>query len=151
MVATLPALQALPLAAWERDGLAAALHRAGLPVDDLREPGRHFWRFETAEFEPAGFGGLEILGRDALLRSVVTLPPLRRRGIGAAIVASLETEARLRHCGALWLVTTSAAAFFERLGFATCDRAVVPEPVRATRQFAELCPDSATVMMKRLA
>ena len=87
-------LVAMPLAAWERDGLAAALQGAGLPTDDLAEPGRLFWRFETAETEPVGFGGLEILHGDALLRSIVTLPPLRKRGIGAAIVASLEEEAR---------------------------------------------------------
>ncbi len=144
-------LVAMPLAAWERDGLAAALQGAGLPIDDLSEPGRLFWRFETAETEPVGFGGLEILREDALLRSIVTLPPLRNRGIGAAIVASLEEEAQRHRCDALWLLTTSAKRFFDRLGFATCDRAVVPDAVRETRQFATLCPDSAVVMMKRLA
>lgn len=144
-------LVAMPLAAWERDGLAAALQGAGLPIDDLAEPGRLFWRFETADTAPVGFGGLEILREDALLRSVVTLPPLRHRGIGAAIVASIEEEARQHRCAALWLLTASAKSFFDRLGFAACDRAVVPDAVRNSRQFASLCPDSAIVMMKRLA
>jgi N-acetylglutamate synthase-like GNAT family acetyltransferase len=144
-------LVAMPLAAWERDGLAAALQGVGLPTDDVADPNRLFWRFETAEMQPVGFGGLEILKEDALLRSIVTLPPVRHRGIGAAIVALLEEEARRHRCDALWLLTTSAKSFFDRLGFAACDRAVVPEAVRSTRQFAALCPDSAVVMMKRLA
>jgi N-acetylglutamate synthase-like GNAT family acetyltransferase len=145
-----PHLVAMPLAAWERDGLAAALHGAGLPADDVGEPDRLFWRYETSETAPVGFGGLEILRDHALLRSVVTLPPLRHRGIGAAIVASLEEEARQHRCGAVWLLTGTAEGFFERLGFARCDRVVVPDAVRGTRQFAALCPDSAAVMMKRL-
>ena len=49
---------------------------------------------ETVEDIPVGFGGLEIHGSDALLRSLVTLPPLRQLGMGAAMVAVLETEAR---------------------------------------------------------
>jgi hypothetical protein len=43
---------ATPLAAWERDGLKAALVRAGLPADDVGEARLLFWRFETAEDIP---------------------------------------------------------------------------------------------------
>ena len=100
-------LQATPLAPFERDGLAAALGGAGLPAADVGDPQLMFWRFETYEDIPVGFGGLEIHGRDALLRSVVTLPPLRRVGMGAAIVGVLEGEARARKCGAIYLLTSS--------------------------------------------
>jgi GNAT superfamily N-acetyltransferase len=87
-------LLATPLAAWERDGLKAALLKARLPADDVGDARVLFWRFETVEDIPVGFGGLEIHGSDALLRSLVTLPPLRQIGMGAAMVATLETEAR---------------------------------------------------------
>ncbi len=53
-------------------------------------------------------------------------------------------------CRALWLLTTSAADFFADLGYAECERVNVPPPIRATLQFAALCPASATVMTKRL-
>ena len=53
-----PDLTALPLAAWERDGLQAALARSGLPTADLGEADRLFWRFETTEDVPVGFGGI---------------------------------------------------------------------------------------------
>lgn len=141
---------AFPLAPWEREGLAAALAKAGLPANDVRETDRLFWRFEHNDV-PAGFGGLEVHGKDALLRSVVTLPPMRRQGIGSAIVAALETEARIAGCRNVWLLTTSAPAFFEALGYTQRERAAVPEGIRGTQEFAALCPANATVMTKALA
>jgi N-acetylglutamate synthase-like GNAT family acetyltransferase len=143
-------LLATPLAEWERDGLKAALVRAGLPAEDIGDPRVLFWRFETCEDVPAGFGGLEIHGPDALLRSVVILPPLRQIGLGAAIVAALEAEAHARRCGTICLLTTSEADFFARLGYAPCARGDVPDAIRDCRQFATLCPPTATVMVKRL-
>ena len=81
-------LLATPLAAWERDGLKAALLKVRLPADDVGDARLLFWRFETVEDIPVGFGGLEIHGSDALLRSLVTLPPLRQIGMGAAMVGN---------------------------------------------------------------
>src|SRR5438067_448535 len=99
-------LVAIPMAPWERDGIKAALVKAKLPADDLGDARVLVWRFETIEGTPVGFGGLEIFGRDALLRSLVTLPPLRQVGMGAAMVAMLETEARALKCHAIYLLTT---------------------------------------------
>jgi amino-acid N-acetyltransferase len=146
-----PSLVALPLAVWERDGLKAALTKAGLPADDIFTPGPQFWRFTTDDDVPAGFGGIEMYGADALMRSVVTLPPLRGRGVGQGIVRALEAEAIVMKCGAVWLLTTTAREFFGKLGYAAVDRADVPGAIRATAQFSSLCPDSATVMVRRLA
>ena len=143
-------LIAMPLAAWERDGLKAALARTGLPTDDIGDPHILFWRFETYEDVPVGFGGLEIHGSDALMRSIVTLPPLRQLGMGGAIVAKLEDEARAHDCRALYLLTTSEVDFFAHLGYASCARGDVPEAIRAGAQFASLCPADATVMVKRV-
>ena len=143
-------LQMQPLAAFERDGLRAALIKAGLPVDNLGEPHVQCWRFETYNDVPVGFGALEIHGADALLRSVVTIPPVRRIGMGRAIVAALEAEAAMQKCRALYLLTTSEAGFFRRLGYVECERSKVPAAIRATAQFATLCPAAATAMVKRI-
>jgi N-acetylglutamate synthase-like GNAT family acetyltransferase len=145
-----PRLKAQPLAVWERDGLKAALAGAGLPAADVAEPDRLFWRFETTDDVPVGFGGLEIHGKHALLRSVVTLPPLRKRGIGSAIIAALESEAELRGCRNVFLLTTGSTDFFGRLGYAPCARTKAPRAIRDTQEFAALCPASASVMVKRL-
>jgi N-acetylglutamate synthase-like GNAT family acetyltransferase len=142
-------LLATPLAAWERDGLKAALVKAGLPADDVSDAQLLFWRFETAADIPAGFGGLEIHAGDALLRSVVTLPPLRRSGMGSAIVAALEIEARSLNCRSIYLVTISEADFFGRLGFAPCARSDVPDAIRRSHHFARLCCATGTVMVKQ--
>jgi amino-acid N-acetyltransferase len=143
-------LFAQPLAVWERDGLAAALTKAKLPSDDISTEGPSFWRFTTEDDVPVGFGGLEMHGRDALLRSIVILPPVRRQGAGRTIVGLLETEAALRGASAVWLLTTETAAFFEQLGYAACDRAQAPQAIRATAEFACLAPTSASMMRKSL-
>ncbi len=146
-----PHLTAFPLATWERDGLKAALRKAGLPDDDIEAPDRLFWRFETDDLTPVGFGGLEVRGEDALLRSVVTLPPVRSRGVGAGIVDILEVQAQARNCRVAWLLTTSAAEFFAEFGYRRCEREEVPPAIRETEEFKSLCPASATIMTKLLA
>jgi N-acetylglutamate synthase-like GNAT family acetyltransferase len=137
----------LPLAVWERDGLAAALAKAGLPAEDIESPGPLFWRFENDD-TPVGFGGLEIFDDQALLRSVVTLPPVRNRGIGTAIVTLLEDEARIRTCRAVWVITEKAADFFIRLGYHSCERAEAPKPIREATPFVRNA--KAAAMTKRL-
>jgi amino-acid N-acetyltransferase len=144
-------LLATPLAAWERDGLKAALVKTGLPADDVGDAQLLFWRFQTIQDVPVGFGGLEVHGSDALLRSLVTLPPLRQVGMGTAMVAILETEARALKCDAIYLLTASDTNFFTRLGYAVCARRDVPQAIRDSRQFAALCPPTAVAMVKRFA
>jgi N-acetylglutamate synthase-like GNAT family acetyltransferase len=141
-------LLATPLAAWERDGLKAALVKTGLPADDIGDPHLLFWRFESRANVPAGFGGLEIHNSDALLRLVVTLPPVRRIGMGSAIVAALEIEARALKCRSIYLVTTSQAGFFGRLGYTACSRCNVPQAIQKSPHFSRLCCASGTVMVK---
>jgi len=140
-------LLALPLAVWEREGLKSALVKAGLPADDVGDQRLLFWRFESHEDVPVGFGGLEVLGDQALLHSVVTLPPLRELGMGAAIVAALEDEARAHRCGAIYLLTQAERDFFARLGYAVCTPADVPDAVRESARFGS---ESATVMVKHI-
>lgn len=135
MNSTAPALTAIPLAAWERDALAVALSKAGLPTDDVRDKGPMFWRYHTADDIPAGFGGMEVYGDLALLRSIVVLPVVRQHGFGDAIVAALENEARTRGCSAVWLLTTTARRYFERLGYAVRAADTIPAAIKSSRQF----------------
>jgi N-acetylglutamate synthase-like GNAT family acetyltransferase len=145
-----PRLRSLPLAVWERDGLAAALAGAGLRVDDVAEPDRLFWRFEREDDTPAGFGGLEIHGHDALLRSVVILPPMRRAGVGGAIVAALEREAQMLGANAIYLLAPAAETFFASLGYRNCPPRDVPASIRASGEFLAPAAASAPVLLKRL-
>jgi amino-acid N-acetyltransferase len=63
---------------------------------------------------------------------------------------ALEVEARVRKCRAVYLLTATDGAFFARLGYEDCGRAAVPAAIRATRQFAKLCPEGAIAMTKSL-
>jgi amino-acid N-acetyltransferase len=109
----------------------------------------HFF-FHGPRVSPTGLVGFEICDSDALLRSLVVAPELRAQGIGKQLVAHAEREARACGVTALYLLTTTAEAFFLRLGYGSADRARAPQGILATREFAEICPASSAFMMKRL-
>ena len=139
------------LPAAERPALAAVLSAAGLPTQDLGEPGREFFAFRDPRGTLVGYGGIEVLGRDALLRSAITLPEMRGRAYGAALVDRMLALALRRGVRTVYLLTTTAVPFFERLGFTIIDRADAPPQIAATREFAAYCPASAVLMRQHLA
>jgi len=129
----------------ELDALRAALIDAALPVDDLAEAGRLYFRLDDGAAS-AAWAGLELHGYDALVRSVVIEVQTRGTGRGTKLVRELIHEARRLGISRLWLLTTTAAPFFARLGFEEVHRDVVPDAIRATREFRDICPASATCM-----
>ncbi|MNU30092.1 acetyltransferase [compost metagenome] len=129
--------------------LITTLEAAGLPTDDLHEPGRRFFRFENSE-GLIGFGGLEQVGPDVLIRSIVVPESRRGGGHGGAILSWLEAEAANQGAAGLYLLTTSAAAFFQRRGYSVALRSAAPPAIAASRQFSGLCLASAAFMFKDL-
>jgi N-acetylglutamate synthase-like GNAT family acetyltransferase len=97
-----------------------------------------------------GAAGLELCGKDALLRSVVVAPEWRSRGLGRELVNQVIAEGEARRLRALYLLTTTAEQYFPAFGFERTTRDGVPDGVRATAEFQTACPASATVMRKRL-
>jgi len=144
------ALQAGPLAPGDFRRLADWLEAEGLPSADLREPGVRLFAFGDGG-AAIGYAGLEVYGTDALLRSVVVDPARRSVGLGRAIVETTLAEARRLGATRAFLLTNTAKAYFERLGFVAIDRASAPETILSTRQAAGLCPSSAPLMVKTLA
>lgn len=130
--------------------LRAALAAAGLPTDDIDQPGRDFYAILDHRGRTIGYGGLERHGTAALLRSIVVPPRERGRGQGGVIVETLEREAAGRGVTTVYVLTTDAAPFFARIGYSSIDRASVPAAIAGTAQFATLCPTTATVMRKRI-
>lgn len=133
----------------ERATMATALAAEGLPTDDLDDPRHRFFAFDRAG-ERVGYGGLELHGEVALLRSLVTLPAARGFGVGAAMVEWLAAHARGQDACSLYLLTMGAADYFARHGFARIERASAPPAIAATAQFSALCPASAVVMRRDL-
>ena len=72
-------------------------------------------------------------------------------GLGARLVHAIETEARARGVTALYLLTTTARTFFERVGYTAHDRAAVAPSIAATTEFSSLCPDTADCLWRDLA
>lgn len=131
------------------DYVETLLDGAGLPTADVQDKPDCF-HIGLVDDEPVGAGGVEQLGPDGLLRSVVVAPAERGRGYGTALVAALERAARDEGIETLYLLTTAAAEFFEACGYEPVAREAVPARVRETTQFASLCPDDATAMCRRL-
>ncbi|WP_336134748.1 arsenic resistance N-acetyltransferase ArsN2 [Natronomonas amylolytica] len=129
--------------------LEALLEANDLPNRNLRSgPGQFFVARTGAE--RIGGGGLESYGSNGLLRSVVIAATHRGRGYGVALCDALEARARTNGVETLYLLTTTAAAFFRECGYNEIDREVVPPEIQETSEFADLCPQSATCMRKSL-
>ncbi|GGB37332.1 arsenic resistance N-acetyltransferase ArsN2 [Sphingomonas floccifaciens] len=129
--------------------LRNALAASDLPVADLAEPGRAFFRFDDGA-GLVGYGGLEGEGADRLLRSVVVVADRRGDGLGRAMLTALEARARELGVARLNLLTNTAAPFFAANGYAAADRAAAPASVASSREFTALCPASAAYLVKAL-
>lgn len=129
--------------------LRAALNVSHLPVYDLAEPGRCFFRF-SENGDTVGFGGFEPHGESVLLRSIVVLPVARGMGRGIAVTEFLMQRAADTGARDAYLLTTDAAPFFERAGFQPVARETAPDAILATRQAASLCPSTATLLARKL-
>ena len=129
--------------------IEALLQANGLPLAGARE---HLSTFVVAEAggEVIGCAGAEIHGDIALLRSVAVAPGLQRQGIGRQLLALLIGEARRRSFNALYLLTTTAAAYFARWGFQPADRSAAPRALQQSAEFQGACPASADFMVLAL-
>jgi amino-acid N-acetyltransferase len=133
-----------------REAAATLLQSASLPASDLTDAHMEHFYFCGPAGNPAGLIGLEICGPDALLRSLVVAPDHRAGGIGGRLLNHAEAEARRMGIRTLYLLTTTAEAFFARRGYVAADREKAPPDIRSTREFAGLCPASSAFMLKAL-
>ena len=143
----------VPVIIHPRPSLEAAtrlLESASLPSSDLTDAHMEHFFVCRPSSAPTGLAGFEVCGPDALLRSLVVVPDHRAQGVGKQLVAHVECEARARGVKAIYLLTTTAEAFFARCGYGTSERAQAPEGIRATREFSGLCPATSAFMTKRL-
>ncbi|MEL6673655.1 MAG: arsenic resistance N-acetyltransferase ArsN2 [Bacteroidota bacterium] len=128
--------------------IAAMLSAADLPTEDLG-PHISFFLWEK-ENDLIALGGWERYGPHGLLRSIVVQPGLQGLGMGRKWVSALLQTAREHGLEELYLLTTTAAPFFSRMGFQTTARNAVPAAIQATNEFKDICPSSAVCMKKSL-
>lgn len=120
-----------------------------LPSIDVES---HIDNFVVAESNGKiiGIGGFERCGEFGLLRSFAVSPSEKGRGIADHIFSLVKAKALGCGIRQFYLLTTTADKYFDRLGFDVCDRDAVPDQIKATKQFSELCPCSAAVMVSNI-
>jgi amino-acid N-acetyltransferase len=97
---------------------------------------------------PIGAAGLETYGNAGLLRSVVVAPAARGKGWGQQLVENRLAYARASGIERVFLLTTTAPRYFERLGFTIAMRSEAPVALAHSREFASVCPASATCLVR---
>lgn len=132
-----------------REQAAEFLEAFNLVYTDLDQPNIRIFRFEDSG-QLVGFGGLEIFGNLALLRSIAVGKELQGKKAGRFICSWIEDWAKENHISELYLLTTTARDFFAHLDYQIIQRDEFPESLRQTSQFSQLCPASAICMMKAL-
>ena len=93
------------------------------------------------------FGGLG----SAILAPSGTDAEQRGAGLAARLVEWSEAAARAQGAATAYLLTTTAADYFLRRGYAEVARADVPPSVAGHAQFRSLCPASARCLARPLA
>ena len=121
------------------------LDDASLPRDGVAEHFPHAFLVAGGDALD-GVVGVEVYGAAGLLRSAVVHPGRRGTGLGQRLARAAVEWARERGVRELFLLTTTAEAFFPRIGFQVVDRATLPEALAASAELRGACPASAVAM-----
>jgi len=89
---------------------------------------------------------LEVYGNSALLRSFAVDANFRSQQIGARLYREAVAQSKQKRIDHLFLLTTTADRYFDRLNWQRIGRDEVPAAIGATTEFASLCPLSSIVM-----
>jgi len=95
--------------------------------------------------------GLEVKNQVALLRSLAVDAEYRNRGIATGLVGEIEDYAKSLNLDTLYLLTVTAEDFFKKCGYLPTARDSAPVGIQGTAEFKNLCPASASCMVKHLS
>lgn len=123
----------------------ALLTEAGLPTDGLEDQFPAGYVVALAG-HVVGVAGIERYEDVGLLRSVAVSPRYRSAGLARLLVNDRLSAARAVGIQRVFLLTTTAAPYFEKLGFTAAPRATAPGALAASVEFAHACPASATCL-----
>lgn len=130
----------------ELDSLRDFLRVNQLPADDLNLSDSLYLTYYDFNEILVGSGGLEFYGDKALLRSLAVSQAMRSQSLGKQIVEDLLQHVRESGKKEIYLLTTTAYFFFLKFGFTEIQRSEVPEEIKSSAEFSEICPASARVM-----
>jgi amino-acid N-acetyltransferase len=143
------ALKVRRAVASDLQAVTALLAAAELPAAGVEEALARFIVAEDGR-RLVGVAGLEVHGRDGVLRSVVVDAPYRGRGLAGLLTRRVLDGARASGLRRVYLLTTTAEDYFPRHGFRRIDRSEASTEVRQSVEFREACPASAVAMVLEL-
>lgn len=111
--------------------LVSAVH---LPPEGIAAAMEYFWVARAGE-RLVGTVGLEVYDDMALLRSLAVTPARQHTGLGHALTETALSYLTTRQFRAVYLLTTTAEAFFARHGFCFVERDAVPASVQQSVEF----------------
>ncbi len=120
-----------------------------LPVEDL-PAGLDNFIVAIEDGRVIGVAGLELYGSYGLLRSVAVDPQQRNKGIAAGLLTRIEEIANGLNLEGIYLLTETAADYFNKKGYEHIARMDIPEEVKASSEFSHVCPQSAIAMKKSI-
>ena len=134
-----------PAVAGDLAAIVQLLGRSGLDADGLEQ---HLDTTLVARrnSQLVASAGLELYGRQALLRSVVVAPQLQGTGLGRRMTGQILALAQARGITQVYLLTETARDFFARFGFRLMERADVPHKVQSSQEFTMPCAQNAVAM-----
>lgn len=125
------------------------LKKNNLPTEDI-DPGKQLFVIEEGD-EVVATVAVEYDYNSALLRSLSVAEEKRGLGLGKELVDFIEDYMNKQDVQAIYLLTTTAADFFQKRGYKIIDRSNVPEFIQNTREYSVLCASSSTLMKKELS
>ncbi|WP_166727729.1 arsenic resistance N-acetyltransferase ArsN2 [Mucilaginibacter gilvus] len=132
-----------------KEGVINLLSAAKLPVEDLPAQLDNF--IVVIENDTViGVAGLELYGDYGLLRSVAVDKDQRGKGIASDLLARIEETAVSLSLEGIYLLTETAADYFNRKGYEHIARMDIPEEVKASSEFSHVCAQSAIAMKKSI-
>lgn len=140
-----PPFKLAPAEPSDLDGILQLLKDSHLPTDGVADHMHHFLTIRRG-IRLIGCAGLEIYGHAALLRSVAVEGKWRNQSFGFTLVNAALDWARGLGVRQVFLLTETAAPYFQKIGFRPITRTSVDPGVQTSVEFVSACPISAQAM-----
>ncbi len=118
-----------------------------LPTEDINEQKIQFF-VAIVNNVVVGAIGIEKYNHLGLQRSLAVNNEYRNLNIGKKLLLHLFDYCSTAKIKKLFLLTTTAEKYFYRFGFQAINRTDVPEVISNTKEFQDICPQSAVTMFK---
>lgn len=113
------------------------LAKAGLSKQGIEKNIDNFLVACAANKKIIGTVGIEPLGEDGLLRSLVLSSESWNAKIGLNFIELAVAYGKQKGCQKLYLLTNTSLPFFEYVGFQMLDETEIPDHVRASDHFSQ--------------